>query len=280
MNIATPKNVPQTPRPPSGHCHDNYRHAALTGIAGKLMAVTIGERHHALTAAAARMFELRLSDTYVAEFISDAANQLNESGDARSPTARSMPYFRLGRRSGPAGDRGMTDPIFKFSDFVKASGARPARDPQAQEIPIPAPEPDTRNRANGSPTPSRNSPKRLNNSARRRWPILNRARAPARISRTWMKTNTIWNARPPPRRWAASACPVWTSWWRRSGRRAPTPKVPGSPQQQQPPQQRDVTSRPRHHQKTPRSHRADRRIQRQILRAARTRQSHHLRAQT
>ena len=36
----------------------------------------------------------------------------------------------------------MTDPIFKFSDFVKASEARPAPDPQAQEIPIPAPEPE------------------------------------------------------------------------------------------------------------------------------------------
>ena len=78
--LAAPKQAPRTPRAVSGQYHGSYVHAALVGIAGKLAAATIGERHPALTAAAARMFELGLSDTYVEEFISDAASKLNELG--------------------------------------------------------------------------------------------------------------------------------------------------------------------------------------------------------
>ena len=50
----TPRVDGSRPRPPSGGCPDRYRDAALTGIAGTLMATTEGGRHVALTAAAAK----------------------------------------------------------------------------------------------------------------------------------------------------------------------------------------------------------------------------------
>jgi hypothetical protein len=53
----------------------------LAGIEASLLRASEGQRHHALIAAAARMFELgSLSDSYVARFIGDAATALNGRG--------------------------------------------------------------------------------------------------------------------------------------------------------------------------------------------------------
>ena len=67
--------------PSSGSQSDRYRDAALAGIEAELLRASEGQRHHALVAAATRMFELgSLSDGYVDRFIHDAARVLNGRG--------------------------------------------------------------------------------------------------------------------------------------------------------------------------------------------------------
>jgi hypothetical protein len=71
----------KSPPPPSGRRSDAYRDAALAGIEAELLRATENHRHHALVAAATRMFELgSLSDGYVTNFIGTAARVLNERG--------------------------------------------------------------------------------------------------------------------------------------------------------------------------------------------------------
>ena len=68
--------------PPSSGCRsDRYRDAALAGIKAELLRTNEGQRHHALVAAACRMFELgSLSDADVDRVIGEAAVMLNGRG--------------------------------------------------------------------------------------------------------------------------------------------------------------------------------------------------------
>ena len=92
----------------SGYRSDRYRDAALAGIKADLLRATEGQRHHALIAAATRMFELgSLSDGYVDRFIRDAAARAERSRHAARSIAdevdevlewaRSQPPPRSGR---------------------------------------------------------------------------------------------------------------------------------------------------------------------------------------